>query len=104
MNLSMGELRAIQQDIGNAGRADWTHLPGPSRAIDIDQCLGGGVNVVDLAPAGFPSGYGMQPCGCWGPNPAEVSPDVRCSSGSVRVNVCPNMCAPGHPAYARVCN
>lgn len=54
-------------------------------------------------PAGLPSGYGMKVCGCWGPNPAPTAPEQRCASGGVRENVCPAMCAPGHPAYAYVC-
>lgn len=52
---------------------------------------------------GFASGTGMQVCGCWGPNPASIAQESRCSSGRVRLNVCPSMCAPGHPAYAYVC-
>lgn len=54
-------------------------------------------------PAGLPSGHGMQVCGCWGPNPASVVPEPRCTSGHVRVNVCPGFCAPGHPRYAYIC-
>lgn len=64
----------------------------------------------DLSPPGIPSsssglppGYGMQVCGCWGPNPSPVAPESRCSSGNVRLNVCPGFCAPGHPRYAYVC-
>lgn len=55
------------------------------------------------ASAGLPSGYGMQTCGCWGPNPAPSVPEPRCASGGVRLNVCPGFCAPGHPPYAYVC-
>ncbi|OQW67362.1 MAG: hypothetical protein BVN29_03640 [Nitrospira sp. ST-bin5] len=54
-------------------------------------------------PAGLPSGFGMQVCGCWGPNPAPTAPESRCASGGVRINVCPGFCAPGHPLYAYVC-
>ena len=100
MNLSIAELRAIQRDINAMARGDWTHLPGQMRAIDIEACLGRS----DPSPrTGFPTGYGMQPCGCWGPNPAPIVSEPRCSSGSAAVNVCPAMCAPGHPAYAYVC-
>lgn len=56
------------------------------------------------APVGMPSGFGMQVCGCWGPNPSSVSPEARCASGSVHLNICPGFCAPGHPLYAYVCN
>ena len=40
------------------------------------------------SPSGFPSGYGMQGCGCWGPNPNRVAAEPRCASGGVRLNVC----------------
>lgn len=56
------------------------------------------------SPAGLPSGYGMQVCGCWGPSPAATAPEPQCASGNVRVNVCPGLCAPGHPLYAYVCS
>lgn len=61
---------------------------------------GGGTS---LPPPGFPSGYGMQVCGCWGPIPAPVANEPRCLSGRVRVNVCLGWCAPGQPQYAYVC-
>lgn len=54
--------------------------------------------------SGFPSGYGMKVCGCWGPNPPPFANEPLCASGSVRVNVCPGFCAPGHPLYAYVCS
>ncbi|MBI3247422.1 MAG: DUF4157 domain-containing protein [Deltaproteobacteria bacterium] len=54
-------------------------------------------------PSGLPSGFGMQVCGCWGPNPAPMAQEPRCASGRVRVNVCPGTCAPGHPPYAYIC-
>lgn len=54
-------------------------------------------------PTGLPSGYGMQACGCWGPTPTVTAAEPRCGSGSVRLNVCPGQCAPGHPPYAYVC-
>jgi hypothetical protein len=40
MGLSVSALRAIQNDIARMSRGDWTHLPGPYRAIDIENCLG----------------------------------------------------------------
>jgi hypothetical protein len=55
------------------------------------------------AASGFPPGFGMQVCGCWGPNPAQVAVEPRCASGRVRMNVCAGFCAPGHPLYAYVC-
>lgn len=54
--------------------------------------------------SGFPSGYGMKVCGCWGPNPPPFANEPLCVSGSVRVNVCPGFCAPMHPLYAYVCS
>jgi hypothetical protein len=32
-------LRLIQSDIANFGRGDWSHLPGPQRAINLQACL-----------------------------------------------------------------
>ena len=57
-----------------------------------------------LPTTGFPSNYGMKVCGCWGANPAPTEIEPRCASGYVRVNVCPGLCAPGHPPYAYVCS
>jgi hypothetical protein len=39
--LSDLDVTAIQLDIANLGRGDWTHLPGPYRAINIRACLMG---------------------------------------------------------------
>lgn len=39
MGLSLNSLRAIQNDITRQGRGDWTHLPGPYRSVDIENCL-----------------------------------------------------------------
>ncbi len=39
MGLSTYALRAIQNDFARLGRGDWTHLPGPMRAIDLEACL-----------------------------------------------------------------
>lgn len=38
--LSDEDLSAVQQDIAQFGRGDWTHLPGPQRAINLRACLG----------------------------------------------------------------
>lgn len=55
-------------------------------------------------PQGFPSGYGMQPCGCIGPSPALTAPEARCASGQVHRNTCDEICPQGFPAYAYVCS
>lgn len=34
------DVRTIQSDIWRFGRADWSHLPGPQRAINLRRCLG----------------------------------------------------------------
>jgi hypothetical protein len=52
---------------------------------------------------GFPSGYGMQVCGCWGFNPVQFAPEPRCQSQSVRPNPCPGFCPGGGMPYAYVC-
>lgn len=36
---SGNDIRAVQDDIARFGVADWTHLPGPQRAINLRQCL-----------------------------------------------------------------
>lgn len=55
------------------------------------------------AGGGFPSGFGMQVCGCWGFNPPPVAPEPRCASGAVRINACPGFCQGGGNPYAYVC-
>jgi hypothetical protein len=39
--LSDSDLTTIQQDIAQFGQGDWSHLPGPVRAINLRACLGG---------------------------------------------------------------
>ena len=51
----------------------------------------------------FPSGYGIQVCGCHGYNPQFQIPDNRCKSGYVRINQCQTPCTGGGFAYAYVC-
>jgi hypothetical protein len=55
------------------------------------------------ASTGLPSGSGMLPCGCWGPNPVQIVPEPRCASQRVRISVCQGFCAPLHPLYGYVC-
>lgn len=52
---------------------------------------------------GFPSGFGMQVCGCWGINPPSTAPEPRCASRAARINVCPGFCQGGGNPYAYVC-
>lgn len=54
--------------------------------------------------SGFPSGYGMKICGCWGYNPPAYAPEPRCQSGTVRINMCPGFCQGGGSPYAYVCS
>lgn len=56
-----------------------------------------------IAAGGFPSGFGMQVCGCWGFNPPPVAPEPRCASGAVRINACPGFCPGGGSPYAYIC-
>ncbi len=39
--LSKRDLRVIQADLNQLGRGDWTHLPGPVRAVNLERCLDG---------------------------------------------------------------
>ncbi len=100
LGLSQQDLRAIQNDIARQGRGDWTHLPGPYRAVDIESCLGS--TPVDTQ-AGFPPGHDMQQCGCWGFNPPLEAPEPLCQSGSVRLNQCAGSCQGGSSPYAYIC-
>ena len=103
LELSLEELRAIQNDIARQGRGDWTHLPGPYRAIDIESCLGSTPEFQTEAPSALPSGQGIQQCGCWGFNPALEVPEPLCQSGYVRLNRCAGSCQGGGSPYAYVC-
>lgn len=57
----------------------------------------------NVAAPRFPSGYGMQVCGCWGFNPMPVLSEPRCASGAVRTNMCAGFCPGGGSPYAYVC-
>ncbi len=107
MGLSNYRLNAIQRDIARQGRGDWTHLPGPHRAIDIENCLGqstgNSVGARNRVSAGFPAGYGMKQCACWGFSQQTVAQEPRCRSGYVRVNQCAGYCPGGGSPYAYVC-
>lgn len=54
------------------------------------------------AQAGFPSGFGMQICGCYGPT-TGLAPEPKCASGTVRINMCAGMCPGGGSPYAWLC-
>jgi hypothetical protein len=60
-------------------------------------------NQASRGQAGFPPGFGMQVCGCWGFSPAVIAPESRCASGMVQVNICPGFCPTGGNPYAYVC-
>jgi hypothetical protein len=51
---------------------------------------------------GFPTGYPMLGCGCWGP-PAPSAPELRCSSGFVRPIACAGFCPAGGSPYGWAC-
>lgn len=103
LGLSRRELELIQEDITRNGRGDWTHLPGPERAIDIENCLEKHGRATPVGPVGFPSGYGMKSCGCWGFNPPPLVQEPACQSGYVRLNRCNGVCQGGSSPYAYVC-
>lgn len=107
--IKLRDVEVIQRDLSRLGPGDWTHLPGPVRAINLKRCLQEAGLLVDRSRQerrprrrGFPSGHGMKQCGCWGPNP-RVAREPQCASGQVRPNVCRGYCAPGQPVYAWVC-
>jgi hypothetical protein len=37
--LAPRDVQAIQMDIARFGRGDWSHLPGPQRAVNLLACL-----------------------------------------------------------------
>lgn len=37
--ISVADLRVIQHDMTGLGDGDWMHLPGPQRALNLEQCL-----------------------------------------------------------------
>jgi len=39
-DLDDDDVSVVQSDISRAGQGDWTHLPGPQRAINLRRCLG----------------------------------------------------------------
>ncbi len=34
------DVAVVQNDLARIGKGDWTHLPGPARAINLRKCLG----------------------------------------------------------------
>ncbi len=42
--LSSADIGVVQSDIARIGVADWTHLPGPQRAINLQSCLASGTD------------------------------------------------------------
>jgi hypothetical protein len=38
--IGLNDVRIIQGDIARFGQGDWSHLPGPARAINLQACLG----------------------------------------------------------------
>jgi hypothetical protein len=53
------------------------------------------------APTGWPSGTGMQACGCWGPT-TGFNQDGRCASGAIIAIACAGSCGQS-PPYAWMC-
>ena len=85
----------------NASRGPIMQGPYPSgteRAQFIANCAG-----INLPPPGFPSGYGMQQCGCWGGNPSPVAREPRCQSGRVVAMQCNGFCQGGGFPYGYTC-
>ncbi|KAB2675130.1 DUF4157 domain-containing protein [Brucella tritici] len=83
------------------GTPCWCNTPmGPAAGSLIPS---GGITPASVE-VGLPSGFPMQQCGCWGPNPVPFAQENRCFSHQVRVAACPFMCAPFNPAYGYVCN
>lgn len=53
LGFSRNSLKVIQRDIRVGAKANWTHLPGPERAIDIEQCLNASIPKFRKVAKGF---------------------------------------------------
>ncbi len=101
--ISTQDLWAIQTDISKLS-GDWTHLPGPARAVDIENCLTvDSPNDEFTQPTGYSNGTVMQACGCWGYNPPSVAQEPLCQSGLVNINACMGGCSGGGSPYGYTC-
>jgi len=57
-----------------------------------------------LCSSGYPSGYRLFSCGCWGYTDGRDAPDPRCASGWVRFSFeCAGTCSGGGFPYAVYC-
>jgi hypothetical protein len=50
----------------------------------------------------FPLGQGIRVCGCGGLNPSSIVLEPQCTSGAVRLNAFPELCAPRQPRHVPV--
>jgi len=61
--LSRDDIPAIQRDISNSP-GDWTHLPGPQRAINLAACLSGGADDTAVVACTHPAHQAGDPVPC----------------------------------------
>jgi hypothetical protein len=54
-------------------------------------------------PSGFPSGWQMSECGCYGPQNAVTFNEPACAKGIVVPRMCSGRCRLGDLPYAHVC-
>ena len=90
--------RTIMQNASKGPIMQGAYPSGSERAVFIAECAG-----IDLPARGFPSGYAMQQCGCWGGNPSQVAREPKCQSGRVVLQVCRGYCQAGGSPYGYVC-
>jgi len=89
--VSAADLQAIQFDISRLGRGDWSHLPGPQRAINLNSCL-------DQSRSQPPPSTPPQPlycCNAYGYRVCQVGTSPPAQSGAA-------CWCPGMP-YGRTC-
>ncbi len=83
--LSDNDVSLIQHDLANFGPGDWTHLPGPQRAINLRACLNAYRSVQTQVACIHPlHAFDLVPCSHivmtpFGPRPLHQADQVPCS-------------------------
>lgn len=90
--------RTILQNVSRGPIMQGPYPSGMERAQFIAECAG-----IELPPPGFPPGYTMQQCDCWGGNPAPEAREPECQSGWVGIVQCRGYCQLGGRPYGYVC-
>jgi len=103
--LSNIELSKLQNQLTSLTRSDWNYIPGRYRAIRLDGCVKGPDRSAVNRPgqSGFPKGYHVRKCGCWGSNPALLAREKKCRTGFALIKECAGFCTGGGNRTSYVC-